>query len=130
MTVAVDTSAVIAVLLAEPGHELIEQTLIDDEPIMSAPTRVELGIVIEARNGAAGTQLLEDLLERVGMVVEPIDSALAAEAVSGWRRFGKGRHPAGLNFGDTFSYALAVQRGLPLLFVGDDFAQTDVQSAL
>ncbi len=93
---------------------------------MSAATRVELGIVIEAKTGSAGTQLLEELLSRVAVEVVPVDAELAEEALVAWRRFGKGRHRAGLNLGDTFSYALARRLGQPLLFVGDDFAHTDV----
>ena len=93
---------------------------------MSAATRVELGIVIEAKKGSAGTQLLEELLGRIGIEIVPVDADLAEQAMVAWRRFGKGRHPAGLNFGDTFSYALARRMGQPLLFVGDDFSLTDV----
>ena len=87
---------------------------------------VEVGIVIEAKTGAAGTQLLEEFLARVEMQIEPVDARLADEALICWRRFGKGRHDAGLNLGDTFSYALARRIGQPLLFVGDDFSRTDV----
>ena len=123
----VDTSAIVAVLFAEAGGEDIERKLVSSPCVMSAATRVELGIVIEAKTGAAGTQLLEELLARIGMQVEPVDAGLVAESLVCWRRFGKGRHAAGLNYGDTFSYALARHRGQPLLFVGDDFAQTDVE---
>lgn len=125
----VDTSAVVAVLFGEPGAEGVEHKLMDAPGIMSAATRVELGIVVEARAGPAGAQLLEELLARVGVRVEPVDQGLADEALVCWRRFGRGRHPAGLNYGDTFSYALARRMGLPLLFVGEDFARTDVQAA-
>ena len=124
--IVVDTSAVVAVLFGEPGGEGIAQKLVDSPCVMSAATRVELGIVIEARTGAAGTQLLEEFLARVDMQVEPVDAELADEALVCWRRFGKGRHDAGLNVGDTFSYALARRIGQPLLFVGDDFSRTDV----
>lgn len=75
--------------------------------VMSAATRVELGIVVEAKTGPGGTQLLEELLARIGLVVAAVDGPLAHEALVGWRRFGKGRHAAGLNFGDCFSYALS-----------------------
>jgi len=122
----VDTSAIVAVLFAEPGSEEIQRKLMESPSVMSAATRVELGIVIEAKTGAAGTQLLEELLARVGMQVVAVDSDLADEAMVCWRRFGKGRHSAGLNFGDTFSYALARRTGHPLLFVGNDFNRTDV----
>jgi len=122
----VDTSAIAALLFGEPGSEGIEQMLASASCVMTAATRVELGMVVESRAGAAGTQLLEELLTRVEMQIAPVDDLLANEALVCWRRFGKGRHPAGLNFGDTFSYALAMQMDLPLLFVGDDFTQTDV----
>lgn len=122
----VDTSAIVAVLFDEPGGEEIARKLAASPCVMSAATRVELGIVIEAKTGAAGTQLLEELLARVEMQIEPVDARLADEALVCWRRFGKGRHDAGLNLGDTFSYALARRIGQPLLFVGDDFSRTDV----
>ena len=122
----VDTSAVVAVLFGEPGSPEIERELVDSPCIMSAATRVELGIVVEARAGPAGAQLLDELLTRVEMRIEPVDADMAHEALVCWRRFGKGRHPAVINYGDTFSYALARRMGVPLLFVGEDFAQTDV----
>ncbi len=125
----IDTSAIVAVLFGEPGCKEIERRLLESPCLMSAATRVELGIVVEARAGTAGAQLLDELLTRIEVRVEQVDAALADEALVCWRRFGKGRHPAGLNYGDTFSYALARRLGLPLLFVGDDFAQTDVPVA-
>lgn len=127
--IVVDTSAVVAVLQGEDGWERIEALLVDEACAMSAATRVEVGIVIEARKGPAGTQLLEELLERVGLQILPVEQAHVAEALVSWRRFGKGRHPVGLNYGDTFSYALARRLGSPLLYVGDDFARTDVAAA-
>lgn len=127
---AVDTSAIAALLFGEDDSEQIEQTLISAPCVMTAATRVEIGMVIESRAGAAGTQLLEELLDRVEMQIAPVDARLANEALVCWRRFGRGRHRASLNFGDTFSYALAKQMGLPLLYVGEDFAQTDLNSAL
>ena len=122
----VDTSAIVAVLFGEPGSDVIAQKLASSPCAMSAATRVEVGIVIEAKAGAAGTQLLEEFLARVDMQVEPVDARLADDAMVCWRRFGKGRHAAGLNYGDTFSYALAQRMGQPLLFVGNDFSRTDV----
>ena len=124
--IVVDTSAVVAVLFDEDGRAELESRLLGDRCVMSAATRVEVGIVIEAKTGSAGTQLLEELLGRVAVEVVPVDAELAEEALVAWRRFGKGRHQAGLNLGDTFSYALARRLGQPLLFVGDDFAHTDV----
>lgn len=128
MTV-VDTSAIVAVLLEEPGSDAIERELLRAPCTMSAATRVELGMVIEARNGAAGTQLLEELLSRIDVQIAPVDEAQAREALAGWRRFGKGRHKAALNLGDLFPYALARQTGQPLLCVGDDFTHTDIAIA-
>ena len=125
MTV-VDTSAIVAVLLEEPGSEWIERELLRGPCVMSAATRVELGIVIEARTGAAGTQLLDELLARIDVQVAPVDEDQAREALVCWRRFGKGRHEAALNFGDTFAYALAQQTGQPILCIGNDFSHTDI----
>lgn len=122
----VDTSAIVAVLFGEVGSEEIERKLIGAPCVMSAATLVELGIVVDAKTGADGVLLLKELLARIEMKIEPVDADLANEALSCWRRFGKGRHPAALNYGDTFAYALARRLGQPLLFVGDDFSQTDV----
>ena len=124
----VDTSAILAVLFDEPERADLEPRLMADPCVMSAATRVELGIVVEAKKGPAGTQLLEELLTRIDIEVAPVDGPQAHEALVGWRRFGKGRHPAGLNYGDTFSYALSRTLGQPLLFVGGDFSLTDVST--
>ncbi|MCY3893692.1 MAG: type II toxin-antitoxin system VapC family toxin [Acidimicrobiaceae bacterium] len=129
MTV-VDTSAIVAVLLEEPGSEAIERELLQGPCVMSAATRVELGIVVEARAGATGTQLLEELLARIDIRIAHVDEDQARNALVCWRRFGKGRHEAALNFGDTFAYALARQTGQPLLHVGNDFSRTDITAAL
>lgn len=128
MTV-VDTSAVVAVLFGESGWEALERKLLAEQCVMSAATRVEVGIVIEAKAGPAGTQLLEELLARVEVEVVPVDAIEAAEAILAWRRFGKGNHPAALNLGDVFAYALSRRSGQGLLCVGDDFAKTDVTFA-
>lgn len=125
MTV-VDTSAIVALLFGEAGSVDLEQRLLADRCVMSAATRVELGIVVEAKAGPSGTLLLEELMGRIGIEIEPVDAELADDAIVAWRRFGKGRHRAGLNFGDTLSYALAQRLGQPLLYVGDDFSHTDV----
>lgn len=127
--IAVDTSAVMCLLLGESGAEQVEQRLLSQRCLMAAPTRVELGIVVEARNGPAGTQLLEELLDRAAIEIVPFDATLASTALVAWRRFGKGRHPAALNLGDTYSYALARQLQCPLLFVGNDFTHTDISAA-
>lgn len=127
--IVVDSSAIVAVLFDEPGADQIAQKLVSSECVMSAATRVELGIVIEAKAGAPATLLLEELLERVELRLVAVDELTVRESILAWRRFGKGRHRAALNFGDVFAYALAVQLGVPLLCVGDDFAHTDVELA-
>lgn len=127
--IVVDTSAVIAVLVGEAGSERLRDVLTQQPCSMTAATRVEVGIVVEAKAGPAGTQLLEELLARVEMQIVEVDADLAVQALVGWRRFGKGRHRAGLNFGDVFSHALAERFDAPLLFVGDDFTQTGVRAA-
>ena len=127
--IVVDTSAVVAVLGGEDGWEEIVVRMAAEPCVMSAATRVELGVVIEARSGAEGTQLLDELLGRLEIEIVDVDVAQAEDALVAWRRFGKGRHLAGLNLGDLFAYALARQIGQPLLFVGDDFALTDIEVA-
>jgi ribonuclease VapC len=123
----VDTSAAVAVILGEPGSEelavYLEKAL---TRLMSAAIRVELGIVIEARLWPAGQDVVDRFLRDAKIDIVPVDADLAARAMSGWRRYGKGRHPAGLNFGDCFTYALAEQTGHSVLCTGDDFAATDV----
>jgi ribonuclease VapC len=123
----VDTSAAAAVILGEPGSEelavYLENAL---TRMMPAAIRVELGIVIEARLWPAGQDVVDRFLRDARVEIVPVDAELAARAISGWRRYGKGRHPAGLNFGDCFTYALAEQTGHPVLCTGDDFAATDI----
>lgn len=126
-TLVVDASAAVAILLREPGHtELLSALDRSDEPLMAAPTVVELGIVLEARKGPAAGAAVATFVRDASIDVVAFDELLAARAQEGWRRFGKGRHRAGLNLGDCFSYALAVQRGAPVLCVGQDFVATDV----
>lgn len=121
----VDTSAMVAVLTAEAGCEWILERLASGECLMSAPTAVELGIVLEARVPAA-VGIARRVLRDAQIEVVPFDSRLVDRATDAWRRFGKGRHPAGLNYGDCFTYALAEETGHPILCVGDDFGRTDI----
>jgi ribonuclease VapC len=90
---------------------------------------IEATIVVDARQGADAVRDLEFLVDATVEIV-PVDVEHARAAAAAWRRFGKGRHPAALNFGDCFSYALARLAGVPLLYKGDDFSQTDVAAAL
>jgi ribonuclease VapC len=126
----VDSSALVAILLGEPGADALAVTLAGArQPVISAPNWLEAMIVIHTRLGQAGVAALTHLLDAAAVQVEPVDAALAATAFDAWRRFGKGRHPASLNFGDCFAYALASTLGVPLLFKGRDFAQTDIVGA-
>lgn len=130
MTLAVDTSAVLAVIFGEPDAEFYLAAMLESagDLQMSAVTAVEIGIVVEARHGPEATADLNLLQDRLAVTIAPVDASQAAAAVACWRRFGKGRHPAGLDMGDCFAYALAKLRGLPLLYKGRDFDQTDISS--
>jgi len=126
-SLVVDTSAAVAVILDEPGNEELVAHLEDAlARLMPAAIRVELGIVVEARLWPAGQDVVDRFLRDAKVDIMPVDDDLAARAISGWRRYGKGRHPAGLNFGDCFTYALAERTGHPVLCVGDDFVATDI----
>jgi ribonuclease VapC len=127
-----DTSALMAILSDEDDAAEYARLIREARGgiAMSAATLVELTMVAESRGGPAMGPRVDALLRHVGVEVVGLDAAQAQWARDGWRRFGKGRHPAKLNLGDCFAYALARQRGEPLLFKGDDFAQTDVKRAL
>ena len=123
----IDTSAVVAILgMEREAARLAEAIEADANRLMSAATLVETGLVIESRYGAAGGRELDVLVAKAGLSIEPVTAEQADVAREAWRRYGKGRHSAALNFGDCFSYALARTTGEPLLFKGDDFTQTDV----
>ncbi len=125
-----DSSAIIAVLVNEPERHRFN-TLIAADPkrMISAAGLVETAIVIESRYGESGGRELDLYLHRAGIEVTPVDAEQAELARAAWRSFGKGRHAAGLNYGDCFSYALSVWSGEPLLYKGDDFSRTDITSA-
>jgi ribonuclease VapC len=123
----IDTSAVVAILFDEPDRSAITAAIeLADARRMSAATFVEVSIVVEARYGPAGRQELDLLLEHADVEVVPVDAGQARAARQAWSRFGKGRHPAALNLGDCFSYALAATEAQPLLCKGDDFRRTDI----
>lgn len=127
--IAVDTSALVAVVLGEPDAEPCLRALLADEVAVSAVSVAEATIVVEARQGADAARDLRLLLDETVDRVVAVDEDHVLVAVAGWRRYGKGRHAAALNFGDCFSYALAKLIGAPLLFTGEDFSQTDVAVA-
>lgn len=127
----VDTSALIAILLGEPNFEgLINALSRAERRDVSAATVLEASIVIFARNGSDGLDNLDLLLRRLHLCVHAFDEQQLASARDAFVRFGKGRHPAALNFGDCFAYGLAKHLSRPLLFTGTDFNQTDVDAAL
>ena len=127
----VDTSALLAIIFAEPQFEVYARAISDSASCrISAVSFVELSIVAESRAGDAGVRQCEVLLHESGISIEPLTEQQANLARRAYSEYGKGRHAAGLNFGDCFSYALARYSGEPLLFKGDDFSKTDVKSAI
>jgi ribonuclease VapC len=123
----IDTSALVAILQREPERRrFIEAIEAADRRSMSVATFVEISIVIEARHGAEGLRDLDHFIHRAGIELVAVDIEQGTTARGAFSRFGKGRHLAGLNYGDCFSYALAISRGEPLLFKGDDFLHTGV----
>lgn len=125
-----DSSALVAVFLNEPGAEVLVAKLGEAGTIaMGAPALVEAGIVLTARVGDEAQALLSQFLTEFGIETLPFGDAHWRAAVDAYRRFGKGRHKAGLNFGDCMSYATAKLAGRPLLCTGNDFAQTDAALA-
>jgi ribonuclease VapC len=126
----VDTSALLAILLGEPERDRFIDLLADaHDPLLSAASLVEASIVMLAKTGSYGVSDLDDLIASAAVRCVAVDSAQAHLARDAFRRFGKGRSPAGLNYGDCFPYALARAAARPLLFKGDDFSQTDIASA-
>ena len=133
MTVlVVDTSAVVALLKSEPGWETLASRLHAAAfRQLSVVGWVELSLVVAGRHGDAATlAFLDRFLQTAAIERRPVDEPQARLAREAFLRFGKGRHPTGLNFGDCFAYALARTLDAPLLFVGEDFARTDVRPAL
>lgn len=123
----VDSSVLIAILLGEPeaGHyaKLLANT---KEVYISAVSIVESSMVIEYKRGLQGAKEYDELLNVISPTIVAFDSQQAELARTAWRQYGKGRHPAKLNFGDCCSYALAKYLNKPLLFKGDDFSKTDL----
>ncbi len=127
----IDTSALVAILEDEPERRAFNEAIeAADTRLMSAASFVEILIIIESRYGADGLRDLDLFMIESGVDLVAVDAEQARVARNGYSRFGKGRHPAALNFGDCFSYALARVRGEALLFKGTDFSRTDVPAAL
>ncbi len=124
----IDTSAIMAILTREPTADRLGAAVeADPTRLVSVTTVVECALVLLGRYGEAGEPQLDRFLRGIGAEVVAVGEEQANLARDAALRFGRGRHPAGLNFGDCFSYALSVARDEPLLFVGDDFSQTDVK---
>ena len=123
----IDTSALLAILHDEPERRAFNEAIeAADTRAMSMANFVEASIVIESRYGAEGIRDLDLFIERAAIELVDVTLAQGHAARRAFARYGKGRHPAGLNFGDCFAYAWAIDRGEPLLFKGGDFDQTDV----
>jgi len=126
----VDTSALLAIVFQEPGYEgVLERLLAAPGSAVGTPALTETGIVLQARLGEDAQGLLERLLDELQIQEVSFGELHWREAVDAYRRFGKGRHAARLNFGDCMAYAVASLAGEPLLFTGDDFSQTDLDPA-
>jgi len=126
----IDTSALLAILQDEPERHAFNRAIeAAASRRLSAASWVETSIVIEARYGAEGLRDLDLFIDRAAIELVPVDIEQAKVARRAFSQFGKGRHPAGLNYGDCFSYALARQLGEPLLFKGEDLKKTDLRAA-
>ena len=126
----IDTSAVAAIIFCEPDREVYISAISKPGPkLISAVNALEAALVVEARKGPAAGRELDLLLHQARIDIVPLDSVQMEEARRIWRKYGKGNHPAGLNFGDCMAYAVAKAAEMPLLCVGDDFPQTDLSLA-
>ncbi len=127
----VDTSAIVAIFQDEPESELFSALIRGaDESHISTASVAEALIVLDNRSRTDNSELLRNMLFELGLTIEVVTLTEAWIAGEAYRRFGKGRHPARLNMGDCFSYALAKSYDLPLLYKGNDFSQTDIRSVL
>lgn len=126
----VDTSALVAVVKAEPEAAIYLTRLLDEQVRVSAVTAFEFGMVVDGWKDEQASKDADLLLLSIEAEIVAVDAETAQAARAAYRQFGKGNHPARLNFGDCFAYALARETGEPLLFKGDDFVRTDVRSAV
>ena len=126
----IDTSAIIAILTAEPEKDAFDSTVAANPSRLSSLTYLEASIVLCAKRGDGALSGLDMWIETSGVEVVPFTIEHARIAREAWLQFGKGRHDARLNFGDCVTYALASSTGEPLLYKGDDFARTDIEPAI
>lgn len=128
--IAIDSSAWIAIRFEEPGHErLVDKLVRARTTIVSAPTMLETAMLLTRKFPVDPRAVLDRDLKTFGIKVVPLLEPHTDSAIRAFLRYGKGRHPAKLNFGDCISYALASHAGIPLLYTGDDFAKTDIEAA-
>jgi len=126
----IDSSALVAIIFAEAGHlDLVDRVLEADHARVGAPTLVETSIVVAARSGKPISGIVEGVVEELGVTIVPFGEAEWRAARDAYLRFGRGRHPAGLNFGDCLAYATALVARDTLLYVGRDFGKTDIVAA-
>lgn len=125
-----DSSPVVSVLLRESGHQALERKMrAADVLAIGAPTLLETEMVILSAHGEAGRQAIARFRTRLDIVVVPFGARHEEVSIDAFARFGKGRHPAALNYGDCMAYATAWVADEPLLFIGDDFSRTDIEAA-
>lgn len=125
-----DSSVIVAIVLREPGSEALVERLENESTIgIGTPTLAEAGVVVGARLGIDAQPVLDRFLRAFGVVQVRFDEAHWRAALDAYRRYGKRRHPAALNYGDCLSYAVAKVAGRPLLYAGDDFSRTDIVRA-
>ena len=125
----VDSSALVAIVLREPGWETLTEKLSSGPAGAGAPTLAEAGVVLTVKMGPRGRSLLARVVQEARISVVPFTDEHWPIAIDAHARFGKGRHAAALNFGDCLTYAVASLAGQPLLYVGEDFGKTDLTSA-
>ncbi len=122
----VDSSALVALLFDEPQAAALSQALLDDPVrLVGTPTSVEVALVVDGRLPGEGERVVRSLLDEYEVATVAFTSTMAAAAIGAWARFGKGNHPARLNFGDCLTYGVAEVHGEPILCIGNDFVQTD-----
>jgi len=126
--IVVDTSALMAILQDEPKAQACMATIDQADALLMSAGTVAEALIVAARRGLESE--MEELLAGLGLEITQVNATVAYQVANAYRRWGKGKHPAKLNYGDCFAYALAHERNCPLLYIGQDFAQTDVQSAL
>jgi len=130
-SLVIDTSAIIAILYNEPEAKIFFDRISQMNKVwLSSVSKVESIMVLTTRFNALAAPKFAGLCEMLSVNIAPIDDELANMTIAAFLRFGKGRHPAGLNFGDCFSYALARKMDVPLLYKGNDFCLTDIACAV